>query len=123
MTTTTIEDEVLTLTAVMAPGKLCSGHKGEIPGGCAYEDQDGWLWCLECSKHLATCTDEDCEHPHAVFAQEAPAGDSGTPDPKVPHPFELDPDQPPYGSSVGGYCRCGWQRDARVHQVDQPKAA
>jgi len=87
MTTTTIEDEVLTLTAVMAPGKLCSGHRDEIPGGCAYEDQHGWLWCLACSKHLAECTDEDCDHPRAVFAQPAPTGSQ---DPGQPLPVTDD---------------------------------
>lgn len=66
--TITLEGEVLTLTAVMVPGKKCSGHMDEIPGGLAYEDQDGSFWCLACAKHMTACTDKDCGHPMAVFA-------------------------------------------------------
>jgi hypothetical protein len=67
--TTTISDGTLTLTAVMAPGRKCAGHRDEIPGGLAYEDQDGSLWCIACAKHLTACTDEDCDHPAAVFKE------------------------------------------------------
>lgn len=73
--TTILEGEVLTLTAVMAPGKGCSGHMGDIPGGMAYEDQHGYLWCIACAKHMTSCADEMCGHPAAAYAEPGPAND------------------------------------------------
>lgn len=108
--TTAISDDILTLTATMAPGKKCNGHMDEIPFGAAYEDQHGYLWCLACAKHLVTCTDEDCDHPAAVFDEP----DASALDPKEPHRFDRDDDQPSYAPD-GGYCRCGWAEYARVH--------
>lgn len=40
--------------------------------------------------------------------------ETATPDPRVPHPFDLDPDQPPYAPQ-GGYCRCGGSVNTRAH--------
>lgn len=36
--------------------------------------------------------------------------------PPGPHEFDLDPAQPSWAPE-GGYCRCGWIRDARVHAM------
>lgn len=36
--------------------------------------------------------------------------------PREPHNFELADDQPSWAPE-GGYCRCGWIQDARVHRV------
>lgn len=73
---------VLTLAATVAePGSLCSGHRDEIPGidtedgpyVPAYADQDGWLWCLACARHMSECEDSECGHPRARFASAAVA--------------------------------------------------
>lgn len=34
--------------------------------------------------------------------------------PREPHEFDRDADQPSWAPE-GGYCRCGWIRDARCH--------
>lgn len=55
--------EPLKLTPVTLDGeKMCSGHRGPIPAGPAFEDADGRVLCTGRADHITTCTDPDCEH-------------------------------------------------------------
>lgn len=42
-------------------GKRCSMCQGPA-GALARTDAAGWLVCLACAGHLATCPDPDCDH-------------------------------------------------------------
>lgn len=60
-----ITAEPVTLTAVVLDeghDKMCSGHRGPVPGRKAFETADGWLMCEACAEHVRTCTDPDCDH-------------------------------------------------------------
>src|SRR5215469_13047932 len=111
--TATVEEDRLILTAVWAPGKGCNGHMGPIPGGAAYEDQKGFLWCIACAKHMTSCADGMCGHPRAVFQEHQPQ-----PSATMQHAFDpLPPGDQPSRAPEGGYGGCGWHKGAQVHQT------